>query len=304
MAKEKLFGWAFMVMMMAMSFSACSEGAEEVPAQETEIKLDCKVRFDDEVITSRVNSLDYQTTQIVEGQHVGVTIAGAKSAHNNVAWKVGKNGALTNTGEAVYYGADSATITAYHPYHSAWTGTRHEFSVSTDQTSEANYRNSDLFWTKTATLKTDAVVSLIFTHKLAKINITLASEEEGMNLDGATISICNTKVGTVFNPATGELTGTTGEVHEIIAGVTSSEAKTASALVVPQTVSAGSQFIKIALGENIRYYTLPADKVLKSGYAHNYKLIVKEQKVEVKTGSEINDWNGDDNTGDAEEDNK
>jgi hypothetical protein len=30
---------------------------------------------------------------------------------------------------------------------------------------------------------------------------------------------------------------------------------------------------------------------------------VKEQKVEVKTESEINDWNGDDNTGDAEEDN-
>ena len=83
--------------------------------------------------------------------------------------------------------------------------------------------------------------------------------------------------------------------------MTSPEAKTASALVVPQTVSAGSQFIKIALGENIRYYTLPADKVLKSGYAHNYKLIVKEQKVEVKSESVIGDWNGDDNTGDAEE---
>jgi hypothetical protein len=73
---------------------------------------------------------------------------------------------------------------------------------------------------------------------------------------------------------------------------------------VPQTVSAGSQFIKIALGENIRYYTLPADKVLKSGYAHNYKLIVKEQKVEVKSESVIGDWVGDDNAGDAEEVNK
>ena len=76
-----------------------------------------------------------------------------------------------------------------------------------------------------------------------------------------------------------------------------------SAIVVPQTVSAGSQFIKIALGEDIRYYTLPTDKVLKSGYAHNYKLIVKERKVEVKTESEIGDWVGDDNAGDAEEDN-
>ena len=61
MAKEKLFGWAFMVMMMAMSFSACSEGAEEVPDQETEIKLDCKVKFDDEVITS----VYYSVTQAV-----------------------------------------------------------------------------------------------------------------------------------------------------------------------------------------------------------------------------------------------
>ena len=41
-----------------------------------------------------------------------------------------------------------------------------------------------------------------------------------------------------------------------------------------------------------------------TGCAHNYKLIVKEQKVEVKSESVIGDWVGDDNAGDAEEVNK
>ena len=141
MKKNRWFGLALVATMMGASFSACSNEAEEVLAQESEIKLTS------EITPSRVTSLDYQSEQIVKGQQVGVTIAGAKSEHKNVAWTVGTDGALTNTDDAVYYsGNNTATITAYHPYNSAWTGTSHVFSVNTDQNDETNYRNSDLLW--------------------------------------------------------------------------------------------------------------------------------------------------------------
>ena len=294
MKKTKLFGWALVAL---ASFSACTNDAEEVLTQESEIKLTS------EITPSRVTSLDYQSTQIVEGQQIGVTITGAKSEHKNVAWTLGTDGALTNTDDAVYYsGNNTATITAYHPYNSAWIGTSHAFSVNTDQSDETNYRNSDLLWATASSSKTDKAVGLIFAHKLAKVNVTLTSTDIA-DLSGATISICGTNIATNFNPSTGELSAATADVQEIEAGVTTEEAYTASAIVVPQTVANGTKFIKVVHGSKTFYYTLAADKELKSGYSHNYTLTVKEKELEVVTESDkITDWTDEDgNIGDANE---
>lgn len=295
----KMIGLALMATFTGASFSACTSENEEVFGQDTEIRLTS------EIIPSRVTSLDYQSTQIVAGQQVGVTITGAKTTHNNVAWTAGADGALTNTGSALYYGTGTATITAYHPRNSAWTGTSHTFSVSTDQSIEANYRNSDLLWATASSGKTANAVALTFTHKLAKINVTLVPEEEGTNLSGATISICGTNIATYFNPSTGALSAATANFQEIKAGVTTTTDKTASAIIVPQTVAASTPFIKVTLGEKIFYHKLSAEKTFVSGKSYSYTLTVKEKKVEVDTEGDINDWeNGDGgNTGDANEEN-
>ena len=148
MKKTKLFGWALFASMI--SLSACSNDAEEVFAQENEIRLTS------EITPSRVTSLDYQSTQIVEGQQIGVTITGVKSEHKNVAWNVGEEGELSNTGDPVYYGDGAATITAYHPFNDDWDeNTSYAFSVNTDQSSEENYRNSDLLWAAATSSKTE-----------------------------------------------------------------------------------------------------------------------------------------------------
>ena len=127
----KMIGLALMATFTGASFSACTSETEEVIGQDTEIRLTS------EITPSRVTSLDYQSTQIVAGQQVGVTITGAKDTHKNVAWTAGADGALTNTGSALYYGTGTATITAYHPHNSVWTGTSHTFSVNTDQSTDA-----------------------------------------------------------------------------------------------------------------------------------------------------------------------
>ena len=281
------------------TFSACTNDTEEVLGQDTEIRLTS------EITPSRVTSLDYQSTQIVANQQVGITITGAKADHKNVAWTAGADGALTNTGNAIYYGTGTATITAYHPHNSAWTGTSHTFSVSTDQSIEANYRNSDLLWATASSGKTANAVALTFTHKLAKINVTLVPEEEGTNLSGATISICGTNIATNFNPSTGALSAATANVQEIKAGITTTTDKTASAIIVPQTIAASTPFIKVTLGEKIFYHKLSAEKTFASGKSYSYTLTVKEKKVEVDTEGDIDNWeNGDGgNTGDANEEN-
>lgn len=294
MEKTKLLGLALITTMV--SFTACSNDTEEVLAQESEIKLTS------EITPSRVASLDYQTTQIVSGQQVGVTITGIKEGqeHNNIPWSVGDNGALTNTGDAVYYGDGAATITAYHPFNDDW-DENYTFSVSADQTDAANYLNSDLLWATATSSKTETAVPLIFSHMLAKINVTLVPEKNGDDLNGATISINNTKISTTFNPTTGVISDATGEAQEIIAGVTADDAYTASAIVIPQEVS--GKFIKITHEGKTYYYTLASAKTLEAGTSYSFTLTVKGKQL-INTGSSINPWNPDSEEGeegDAEE---
>lgn len=276
-----------LILSMTWSLVSCNAQLDDI-AGESEIKLTSELT-DAAEVNSRVNVLDYQSTKIIEGQQVGVTITGAKSEHNNVAWTVASDGTLNNNATPIYWANTPATITAYHPYKSDWTGNSHTFSVSTDQSTEVSYRNSDLLWASKTASKADGMVTLNFVHKLAKINVTLSSDDVA-DLSGAIISICGAKISTNFNPITGELSGA-NTIAEIKAGVTTSTAYTASAIIVPQTIAAGTQFIKVSLGEKEFNYKLNADKEFLAGYRYNCKVNLKDGLIffELESGN-ITDW--------------
>lgn len=290
MKKTKLFGWAFVATMMGASFSACTNDAEEVITQKNEVKLTS------EITPSRVTNQELQSTQIVPEQKVGVTITGAKAEHKNVAWTAGENGVLTNTGDAVYYGDGTATITAYHPYASSGGS---YFSVKTDQSSNTGYLASDLLWASAESSNKNTPVSLKFTHMLSKINITLTSDDIE-DLSNATISICGTNINTRLNTSTGELSASSETIQDIKAGVTTTSAYTVSAIIVPQTITSGTQLIKIAHNNKNFNYHLATDKKFESGYSYYYTLNLKEKdpEIEVKLEMEsdnITDWTDFDN---------
>ena len=275
------------------SLSACSNDSEDILSQGNEIRLTS------EIIPSRVTALNCQSTQIVEGQKVGVTITGASSAHNNVAWTAGADGSLTNGGAAIYYkGNNQTNVTAYHPYNNTWTGTNHVFSVSKDQSTNEGYLASDLLWARNTSDKADEVVPLTFEHKLAKVAVKLVMDNPAADLNGITIYICGTKTSTNFNPIDGILSEyTSATVEEIKAGVTAANAYTASAIVVPQTLPAGTRFIRIVQGNKVYSYSIGSEgKELKSGYTHQYTLTVKGSELKLVTGS-MEDWKMEDNEG-------
>lgn len=267
---------------MASSFIACSNDAEDISISENEIRLTS------EITPSRVTALDYQSTQIAIGQQVGVTIAGAQGEHQNVSWNVGNDGALTNTGNPTYWGDEPITITAYHPYRQTWTGTNHPFSVSTDQSTDAGYSNSDLLWTSMVASSADIPVNLTFVHLLSKINVMLSSDDIE-DLSGSTISICGTQITTTFNPMTGSVSGAS-DIHEIKASVTAEEAYTASAIIVPQTIEKGTKFIKITCGSKDFFYTLPDDMSYLPGHSYHYRLKVEDSNIESPVEGEETEW--------------
>ena len=294
MKKNRWFGLALVATIMGASFSACSNEAEEVLAQESEIKLTS------EITPSRVTSLNYQSTQIVEGQQIGVTITGAKSEHNNVAWTAGVNGTLTNTGATLYWGKSDVEIKAYHPYNPEWTGTNHTFSINTDQSTDVGYLNSDLLWTTTTAPKTGNPITLNFLHKLAKINVTLTSEDIE-DLSNAIISICGTNITTDFNPNNGELSNSSN-IQDIIAGVTTSSTYTASAIIIPQTIANGAELIKVCHNNKNYTYTLSENKLFESGHSYSYTLKLKEKQIEVDVESDnITNWDDESIEGEMKE---
>ena len=288
MKKNHILGLALAT--LVASLSACSNDSEDIISQGNEIKLTSKI------IPSRVSALDCQSTQIVEGQKVGVTITGATSVHKNVQWTVGAEGTLTNGGNPVFFSEDDeAVITAYHPYDSYYTGTSHQFKVNTNQSTEEGYLASDLLWAKTTSTQTNEPVSLVFSHKLANVNVTLVPFIPGTDLSDITVYICGTKTSTYFNPTDGSLSDYTGaSVGEIKAGVTTENAYTASAIVIPQTLAAGTQFIRIVQGDKVYSYNVGSQgKELLSGISHNYTLTVKDKGLELVSNN-IENW-GDDN---------
>ncbi len=294
------------------TFCACGGGSEEVPSlpptptppapapkpevKQTEVKLAS-------IITppSRGTNLNQQSTQIAANQQVGVTVTGAKTAHNNVAWKVGVNGALTNTGSTLYYDTGQATIKAYHPYNQAWSGQWATFSVAKDQSTDAGYLSSDLLWATATSAETTEAVVLNFAHKLAQINVTLTSSDFS-DLSGATISICGTNLNTDFNPQTGALAAATASKGNIKAGITTASAYTASAIIVPQTVGAATELAKVTYDGKTYAYPLPAVKTFESGKSYNYTLDIKENLVVLTLiASKITNWQNENLTGSLEE---
>ena len=268
MKTYRLISRIMATILLCFCFPSCISEVEEFFVQDGTIRLTSEITS-----TSRVTDQSLQSIQIVEGQQVGVTITGAASDHENVAWVVGKNGSLSNTGAAVYWGTPNATITAYHPYHSNCTGTSHTFTVNTDQSTEEGYLDSDLLWTTTTASATTKPVALNFTHKLSKINVTLVNKGNE-NISNATITLCGVNVATGFNPQTGELYAVTENIADIKASVTTDCAYTASAIIVPQTLAQGTKFIKITFEDKDYHYTLPEDQVFESGQAYQFTIEV------------------------------
>ena len=268
MKTYRLISRIMATILLCFCFPSCISDVEEFFVQDGTIRLTSEITS-----TSRVTDQSLQSIQIIEGQQVGVTITGAASDHENVAWVVGKNGSLSNTGSAVYWGTTNATITAYHPYHSSCTGTSHTFTVNTDQSTEEGYLDSDLLWTTTTASATTKPVALNFTHKLSKINVTLVNKGNE-NISNATITLCGVNVATGFNPQTGELYAVTENIADIKASVTTDCAYTASAIIVPQTLAQGTKFIKITFEDKDYHYTLPEDLVFESGQAYQFTIEV------------------------------
>lgn len=316
---KKYFVFAAAVIALA----ACSSEEENVQSWNGEIRLSAV-----NVVQTRA-AQGIQSTAFDNGEKVDVFINENATTPSieypqPLVYTSGTGGVLTTSDEQYYPQSNGVNIFAVYPSGVAGTNvnaTNVAFAVESDQSEEDAYKASDLMVGAPANnpvSKTSGTVQLTFKHCLSKININISAGDgiDPVDLQDATVTILNTTTGGTFNVQTGAVTanGVQAAATPIIAGTLEVREDTGvqgiSAIIVPQTVSAGRQFISIRYGGDQQtpatelFYTLPhgqaASVDFAAGYSYTFNITAKKSGLTLD-GTTITDWTdyGDVFSGDA-----
>lgn len=289
-----------------LSLTACSSDETEPQATQQTDGLTLKLfgTVDDMGVTRAGTAL--QTSTVAEGNMVGVfvrdyiddTTPGVdpyrttyETTKNNLMLEAQSDGSLTST-TTYYWPADGNKIKVYAfaPRQTEWTltGTSNTFTVLDDQSDATGYTStnvptgyllSDLMTGQAnngqAVARTGDAVQVAFRHVLSKVTVTLV-QGDGIDINTVNgIYIMNTKVrGAVtmtncqissVGPATGSLTP---EIK------ISTNKNACSGIIIPQAVTAGTQFIKVTTSDGGTYIWPMATggQTFLGGYEYKYTI--------------------------------
>lgn len=244
--------------------------------------------------------------QIPAGQTVAVwvhesTDAATQLYGKNVLTANGSGG--LSGGTTMFFPQNDSHVDIYALHTNAtWSGAEYPDATLThtvrgDQQKLADYAVSDLLYARTTNVaKTTNAVPLKFYHLLSKLQVAIvpgegvsASEITGITVDGtklqAGFTLSKTSLPTAITVSP------TGEVSPIKIGadisVSFSNPKYNDAIVVPQTVTAGTAFITLQLADGVELaYLLPKDTTFESNKKYFYHIQVSRNELKISTSIE------------------
>jgi uncharacterized protein (TIGR02145 family) len=187
----------------------------------------------------------------------------------------GNAGTMSPAGSVPYYpaGSQNIDIVAYYP---ATAGA--SFSVQTDQTSDADYKASDLTFASVCNqAKQAGAVNLAFTHKLAKLNVNVTAGTGVGSIIG--VRILNIKPTVSFHQVTGTVGNAGGDATSI------AMSSNGAAVIPAQTVS--GEFLSIITDKGTATYTV-VSKEFAAGQQYTLNITVGRNNIDRKNA--INGW--------------
>ena len=320
------------------------------------------------VITTRSSDIgftraesDIQSTQFLNGEHIDIFLRDASGVADSTTYEKPYNYQTNGSGGGILTRDGSTVVKVYWPklMHPLYGNKaydkdfRYYFIVAADQTSEANYKASDLMTGLPSRYDEESghtgaytapfrltqkenphTIPLTFTHRLTKIivNITKTSETADISMDDikysgegdnvfARVTLLNTKRKTWFQlygassadvvAATrvdvgdegvdAQPTPTTVIVGQGATALSNNASSvTLSAIVPPQTIISGSEFIQVELIDNRNNpsgpdnvtntfkYKLDSDLTLQASKVHTYNIRINKPNITVTTS--ITNW--------------
>lgn len=296
------------------ALASCSNENElsQQSAEDTAIRIQANVGGITTRAASNIQGNQFDNTESVNVYIYEHTTGGpATYTYGN-----GGNGLVTCTADgngnlnpgSIFYPQNGNGIDVYGVYPTSVkeNSSQFDFSVNTNQSGDTEYKASDLMYASCVTdHKKGTPVSLTFTHKLSKVTVELEAGTgfKDSDLNSAVVKITNTStkcsIDKLNKSGIGTITAssTSADITPITIGTWNSTSKALmSAIVIPQTVTAGSQLFEVTLnGISTPYkYKIPAggsNVIFSEGKEYKYKLTVKIDGIEVK--STITDWDND-----------
>ena len=225
--------------------------------------------------TTRTTSTALQSSQLDNGQMFYAHFpSGTTSLTGTTFTADGSGGTIATVIPYFTLSGTSTDVRAYYP--SSVTNTTTTFSVLADQSTDANYRSSDLMFAATTINKAFPTSSgvLTFAHKMAKVKINVTTN--GVSVTKVQLKGIKRRV--PFTPSSGAVGAAETIVGETTVTAYSGSTTTdfsCTALVPEQSVNASDVFVAVTTAGNIRLYKMPSTVTLTAGSEYTYNAVVK-----------------------------
>lgn len=305
----------FMMMAAAaMVLAGCSN--EETDNWAGEIRLSSGLAV--QQVTRAGNGI--QSDQFADNEKIDVFISenttgtATTTYAQPLVYTAGRSGTMTApTGNQPYFptSGNGVNIYAYYPSNKVGTDitkTDVSFSIAEDQSSDANYKASDLMCGKPAqnpVNRTSSATTLTFKHLLSKVTIELKQGTGTPTLTDAVVKLKTVYPSTTLDVSAGTISGTSGNTTDITVKAKTTTELSNSAVVVPQTLA--TSFIEVTLADGGVLTSMDlkdnggnsiTSVVLTAGNEYKYEITVNLTSLDVT--STISPWNSTTGSGTAE----
>ena len=223
---------------------------------------DIKVGGDNAILlTSSLNvaetraATDIQTSAFDAGETVDVYITEHNGGNNPttypqpIEYTTGAGGALT-VGTQYYYPTSGNGVNIYALY-PATAATGELFTIKEDQSTDANYKASDLMYGKPVANPVSPsanAVDIKFSHLLSKVTINLKPGANVTSLDGAEVELLGVKPSTTLTASKDgcSIAPASGDATPITVMTATETVTSGSAIIVPQNLP--EMFLQVTLG--------------------------------------------------------
>lgn len=268
--------------MTTLVLSACSNESDD---WNNEIRLNVSIPAEEVQPSSvtRAVGADLMTAFGGEKVHLYITDHTAGTQIVNAQYTASGT-SLTNF--TAYYPTTGNTvdIKGYYPYQPTdftsvtVTNTSTAFAVQANQSTLNAYKASDLMYAHADNCARGTTAhSLAFNHALSKIIVEVKGD--GTVSETATVTLKNVKLkATLSNGVFSSLASSDNAATTVSMGTTSNNLSTTgqslSAIIPPQTITANTQFIEVALAGGAKYtYSIPTGgKTFDAGNAYTYTI--------------------------------
>ena len=168
------------------------------------------------------------------------------------------------------------------------------FTIKEDQSTDANYKASDLMYGKPASNPVSPSANaedIKFSHLLSKVTINLKPGENVTSLDGAKVELIGVKPSTTLTASKDgcSITAASGDATPITVMTATETVTSGSAIIVPQTLP--EMFLQVTLdGATLTGKLDSGAPTLTAGNAYTYDITVNMRGGALEIKGSITPW--------------